>query len=118
MAEQAPNNQRIEPRKKKTLFCQLDCRGKRYPAVVLDLSPSGLFVRTATALPLGTEVEVTLRLAGGKAWSLRAEVAREPQADSSRDSLYALGLGLRITGAPDGFAEFVGSLKPHSQYST
>ena len=108
----------MEPRKKKTLFCQLDCRGKRHPAVVLDLSASGLFVRLATALPLGTEVGVTLRLAGGKEWNLRAELAREPQADSSRGPLYGMGLGLRITEAPDGFAEFVESLKPDSRYST
>jgi hypothetical protein len=116
MAEQAYDKQRSDPRKKKTLFCQLSCRGKHHPAVVLDLSASGLFVRTATVLPLGTEVEVTLRLAGGKAWNLRAEVARDPQLDTSRNSLYALGLGLRITGAPDGFAEFVANLKPENRH--
>lgn len=116
MAEQAYDKERSDPRKKKTLFCQLGYRGQHHPAVVLDLSASGLFVRTATALPLGTEVEVTLRLAGGRTWDLRAEVARDPQLDRSRNSIYALGLGLRITDAPDGFAEFVASLKPENRH--
>ena len=116
MAERSYEDQRAEPRTRKTLFCQIACRGRQYPAVVLDLSPSGLFVRTAIAAPVGTEVEVTLRLAGGKAWHLRAEIARDAQTGASRDLLRGLGLGLKITDAPDGFAEFVESLKPDGRY--
>jgi hypothetical protein len=116
MVERAPNDQRTEPRKKKTLFCQLEWRGRRHPAVVLDLSPSGLFVRTAIALPLGSEIEVTLRLAGGKAWNLRAEIARHAEAGSRRDLLHGLGVGLRITGAPEGFDAFVARLEPVRRY--
>jgi len=112
MAERSYDDQRAEPRTRKTLFCQLACRGRHYPAVVLDLSPSGLFVRTAIVALRGTEVAVTLRLAGGKTWHLRAEIARDAQGGSSRDLLHGLGLGLKITDAPDGFAEFVESLEP------
>jgi hypothetical protein len=111
MAERALQERRAEPRKRKTLFCQLECREKRYPAVVLDVSSSGLFVRTAITAPIGTEVEVTLRLAGGKAWHLRAEIARDAQDGSSPDLLHGLGMGLKLTAAPDGFAGFVESLK-------
>ncbi|MFQ5457645.1 MAG: PilZ domain-containing protein [Myxococcota bacterium] len=110
MVDQAPKERRTEPRTKKTLFCQLDCQGKLYPAVVLDISPSGLFVRTATALPIGTAVDVTLRFAGGKAWRLAAEIAREPRADARLNAVSNRGLGLHIISAPDGFAEFVESL--------
>jgi hypothetical protein len=116
MVERAPSDQRAQPRKKKTLFCQLQFRGRRIPAVVLDLAPSGLFVRTAAALPLGTEVEVTLRLAGGEAWNLRAEIARLAEGGLHRDPLHGLGLGLRITSAPEGFAGFVESLQPGRRY--
>lgn len=110
MADQAENERRIQFRKKKTLFCQLRCQGNFYPAVVLDLSPSGLFVRTALAPPPGTDVEVILRFASGGIWKIRAQTARQPQVDSNLDSLSARGLGLRITEAPAGFAEFVKSL--------
>ncbi len=117
MAEEACGDRRAAPRKKKTLFCQLECRGKRIPAVVLDVSPSGLFVRTAIAAPLATEVEVTLRCAGGKSWQLRAEIARDAQTGCSRDTLHSLGMGLRITTVPDGFAEFVEGLKADGWHS-
>lgn len=117
MAEQAHDDRRAEPRKNKTLFCQLECWGRQFPAVVLDVSPSGLFVRTAIAAPRGAEVEVTLRLAGGKTWHLRAEIARDARPGSSRDMLRGLGMGLRIIDIPDGFAEFVESLKPDGWHS-
>jgi hypothetical protein len=117
MAEKACGERRAAPRKKKTLFCQLECRGRRLPAVVLDVSPEGLFVRTAISAPRGTEVEVTLRCAGGKSWQLRAEIARDAQAGRSRDALRGLGMGLRIATVPDGFAEFVESLKADGWHS-
>jgi hypothetical protein len=112
MADQAYRDQRADPRTRKTLFCQVTVARRHFPAAVLNLSASGMFVRTATSPPIGTEVEVTLRLAGGKAWNLRAEIARDAQSGSSRDLLHALGLGLKITDAPDGFADFVESLEP------
>ena len=116
MAQRAYKPERAEPRTKKTLFCQLECLGRCHPAVVLNLSPSGLFVRTAVTAPRGTEVEVTLRLEGGKTWHLRAEIVRDAQAGSSRDLLHGQGLGLKIADAPDGFAEFVESLEPDGRY--
>jgi hypothetical protein len=116
MAERSYYDQRAEARTKKTLFCQLECRGRCQPAVVLDLSPSGLFVRTAIAAPRGTEIEVTLRLEGGKTWRLRAEITRDALAGSRPDLLRGLGLGLKIVDVPDGFAEFVESLDTDGRY--
>ena len=106
MPKKATNDQRAEKRVRKTLFCELQCEGKRQPAVVLDISPRGLFILTATKFAKGTEVTVTLRMTGGRLWELHAEVARDPQ----DDPLYARGVGLRIIHPPDGFAEFVESL--------
>jgi len=110
MSERAPEERRTEPRKQKNLFCQLECGGKCYPAVILDVSPSGMFVRTAAALAPGTDVEVTIRVAGGQTWKIGAQVAREPQANAKLESIQARGLGLRITRAPDGYVEFVETL--------
>jgi PilZ domain len=104
------SERRVHQRKKLHLFCQLTCAGRSHPAVVLDISTSGLFVRTAAAPPLGTQVEVTIRLAGGQAWALVAEVAREPQAETALDAIQARGLGLKILNPPSGFAEFVTKL--------
>jgi hypothetical protein len=69
-----------------------------------------MFVRTAAAAPLGSDVEVTIRVVGGQAWRIRATIAREPQSGSKLKSIPGRGLGLRVTHAPDGYAEFVASL--------
>lgn len=110
VADRAPHERRTEPRKQKNLFCQIECGGNRYPAVILDISPSGMFVRTAASVPLDSDVEVTIRVVGGQAWRVSAKVAREPQSTSSLTSIPGRGLGLRVTRAPDGYAEFVASL--------
>jgi hypothetical protein len=110
MAERVRKERRCESRREANLFCLLDCLGKQYRAVVLDVSPSGLFVRTTAVAPLGTPVHVTLRFVGAVTWELRARVAREPQANCTYDPVPARGLGLRIIDAPEGFAEFVESI--------
>jgi hypothetical protein len=110
MADRAPDERRTEVRKQKNLFCQIECGGKCYTAVILDISPSGMFVRTAAAAPPGSDVEITIRVAGGQVWQVRAVIAREPQPASGRKAIPDRGLGLRITHAPDGYAEFVASL--------
>ena len=110
MPRKATNDQRAEERVRKTLFCELQCEGKCHPAVVLDISPRGLFIRTATKFAKGTEVAVTLRMSGGRLWELHTEVARDPQYEPSLKVLYARGVGLRIIHPPDGFAEFVENL--------
>ena len=92
------------------MFCALECLGRRHQAVVLDISPSGLFVRTAAAVPPGTPVQVTLRFVGGVVWELSAKVAREPQTRSAYAPIPARGLGLQIIEAPEGFAEFLESI--------
>jgi hypothetical protein len=110
VADPSRKERRREPRREANLFCVLECEGKHYQAVVLDISPSGLFVRTTAVAPLGTPVQVTLRFAGGVAWELDAQVAREPQALANYDPIPARALGLRITGAPEGFVEFIESI--------
>jgi len=107
MADQVRKERRSESRREANLFCVLECQGRRHQAVVLDISTSGMFVRTTAIAPPGTPVKVMLRFVGGVAWELGAEVAREPQALASYDPIPARGLGLRILEAPEAFVEFV-----------
>jgi hypothetical protein len=107
MENRACDQSRRAARKGKTLFCQLTCEGASYPAVVLNISSSGLFVRTAASLTSSSDVEVGLRLAGGESWVLRAEIMRRPR---QGDRMLKRGLGLRLIDPPDGFAEFVEAL--------
>jgi len=110
MAEQVEKEQRLDPRKQKTLFCQLAYDGKQYPAVVLDVSLSGLFVRTSLALPRSTEVEVRLGVAGGRSWKLRAEIARNPRGIACPAGLRSRGLGLRLIDPPEDYTQFIENL--------
>lgn len=110
MGDPNHNERRNEERVSRTLFCQILCEGKRYSAVVLDVSPSGLFVRTAVSPRLGTEVEVTLRLAGGQKWTLQALITRKLEGGGRIDTIRGRGLGLQILRIPDGFSDFVASL--------
>jgi hypothetical protein len=109
MVDQAADDEsRRAPRKGKTLFCQLVYEGTRHAAVVLNVSKSGLFVRSAMKLSSCDEVEVDLRVVRGQTWTLRAEIVRRPQ--HGRDKMLKRGLGLRLVDPPDGFAEFVETL--------
>ena len=110
MADRAYNTPRQEERKGKALFCQLVYEGEQHAAVVLNVSPSGLFVRTAAAVPSCDEVEVRLRVVGGQSWTLRAQIMRRPQDVRDGGKMLKRGLGLRIIDPPDGFAEFVEAL--------
>ena len=110
MADPAHDERRTEERALKTLFCQILCEGKRYEAVVLDVSASGLFVRTSVSPPLGAEVEVALRLAGGQTWTLQASIVRQPQGGVRGNSNRGRGLGLQLLQIPDGFSDFVATL--------
>ena len=67
MTDPAGKERRSEPRRETSLFCMLEFLDRRHRAVVLDVSASGLFVRTAAAVPPGTPVKVTLRFLGGVA---------------------------------------------------
>ena len=109
MKDRAPDERRTEHRAPKTLFCQILFEGKQYSGVVLDVSHSGLFVRTAVSPPPGTVVEVTLKLVNGQTWSLQTAIARKPMSGRG-DTLTNRGLGLRILEVPDGFSDFVETL--------
>ena len=110
MAEEVPNERRRAARKQKTMFCELVCDGKRHLSAILDMSPTGIFVRTVAKPPVGTEVVVNVRLRGGQSWSLRAVVARAPQRTGAAHPIPARGLGLQLLEVPDDYAEYVGSL--------
>jgi hypothetical protein len=110
MPEEAPDERRRAPRKLKTMFCELVCDGKRYASAILDMSPTGIFVRTVATPAVGAEVVVNVRLLGGRSWSLRAVVARDPQRTGKAHPVPARGLGLQLLEIPDDYSEFVGSL--------
>ena len=88
--------------------CELDVGGKAFTGVIMDLSATGIFVRTNTMPAEGTEVRVIMRRPGGEIWELETRVARKtgrrPVTTPRR------GLGLEIDEAPHAYHVFVSTL--------
>jgi hypothetical protein len=81
--------------------------------MVLDLSPSGLFLQTSAKLGPGDRVELELRLPSEKEpLGIVAEVARRKIVPARLLTVAQGGVGLRIVSAPEPYFAFLGSLSP------
>ncbi len=76
----------------------------------MDLSHTGLFVRTNVLPEPGSSVEVLVRRPGGEAWTIQARVARSTEGSASQPLFTARGVGLVIEEAPEAFRDFIRSL--------
>ena len=63
-------------RLKQRLTCELVMGDRRHPGIVLDVSPTGLFVQTSASPPPGERVRVKLRCPGRAEVEVVASVAR------------------------------------------
>jgi len=89
--------------------CELEVEGKSFTGVIIDLSATGLFVRTNAAPEPGTPVRVVIRRPGGEVWEVDARVTRAIDR-SSQSPTPRRGLGLAILEAPHAYHVFVSTL--------
>ena len=82
--------------------------GKSFTGVIVDLSATGLFVRTNIMPPEGTPVRVIMRRPGGEVWEIAATVARTT--DRWKAPIPRRGLGMTIDEAPHAYHVFVSTL--------
>lgn len=102
---------RIAPRHRRRIPCALSAHGSRRPAMVLNVSRSGLFVQTTMRPRRGEPVELELELPdGSRSVGIMADVVWRSVVASRFASIDAGGLGLRITRAPEAFHRFVDRL--------
>jgi len=102
----------LEPRKAQRTTrhtsCELEVEGKSFTGVILDLSATGIFVRTNVMPTEGSPVRVVVRRPGGEVWELQTRVARKtgrrPAPTPRR------GVGLEIEEAPHAFHVFIATL--------
>ena len=91
---------RVSNRKKRRIPCQLWVGQREHSALVLDLSPSGLFIQTHARTTRGERV--SLRLANeDHPLDLLVEVVRTNQVPQSLLAAAKGGIGVRITSAPE-----------------
>ena len=104
MAEQSlpKGGQRISNRKKRRIPCQLFVGEREHTALVLDLSPSGLFVQTHAKTQRGERLK--LRLSHESAMiDLAVEVVRTKSVPQNLLAATKGGIGVRILSAPPAY---------------
>ncbi len=99
---------RKAPRATRHTSCELEVDGKTHTGVIIDLSATGLFVRTNATPREGDPVRVVMRRPGGEVWEIRARVARKT--DRWQTPTPRRGLGLEIEEAPHAYHVFVCTL--------
>jgi len=81
------------------MTCNLKLNDRLYQGLVLDVSPSGLFVETRAKAPRGAMAPVTVELrsvASDEATTLSAMVARQSWVPDQLVELAKGGMGLRV----------------------
>jgi|KBSSwiStaDraftv2_1062776.scaffolds.fasta_scaffold599932_2 hypothetical protein len=100
MAVQLPNGgQRVCNRRKRRIPCSLWVGAREHSALVLDLSPSGLFVQTHAKTQRGERLKLRLSLEN-VAIDLQVEVVRTKSVPQNLLAAAKGGIGVRILDAP------------------
>jgi hypothetical protein len=107
-AERVMERRGVE-RLKQRLTCELVMGDRRHPGIVLDVSPTGLFVQTSASPPPGERVRLKLRRSGGAEIEVEASVARRYVVPRRLVSVARGGVGLRIESAFDEYLQLVRS---------
>ena len=89
---------------KRRLTCEFfDCATAQR-GIILDISPSGVFIRTNAVLAPGAEIDIHLAASvAAPAMTLRGRVVRRKSVPATLTTLIQPGLGVRILEAPREF---------------
>jgi hypothetical protein len=99
---------RRDERQKRRLTCRVGHEGQRFSGIVLDISPTGLFIQTTSPIPPGSTVVVELPRQGtAEAFEVRARVARRRRVPQRLASLMTAGIGLKVLDPPPAYAHLV-----------
>jgi hypothetical protein len=98
-------------RLKQRLTCELVMGDRRHPGIVLDVSPTGLFVQTSCSPPPGERARVKLRRPGEADVEVVASIARRYLVPRRLMSIARGGVGLQIESASDEYLRLVDSAR-------
>lgn len=96
-------------RYRRRVTCDIYVMGKRFSAIVTDLSASGLYIRTTELPEPGTTVRLVLHEECGEI-ELFAKVAREHRMSRHHTTGTPSGLGLQIVSAPEPYFQLLQGL--------
>lgn len=101
---------RAQERAKKRFSCAILSEGRRYSAVVLDISATGIFVQTSAKVTIGSVVQLEMNIPGfDTPVHADAQVARQKVVPHELRSVERGGLGLRIILPPPEFLAYYAS---------
>ncbi|GAF72033.1 unnamed protein product [marine sediment metagenome] len=90
------------------MMCEIVLEGRRYAAIMRDISPAGLFVQTRARPEVNSTVELVFSAAGDQPEvTVEAGVARERQIAPHLQATTPGGLGLELLNPPPGFRELL-----------
>ena len=100
---------RRERRIKRRLTCEFYHGASSHRGIILDLGPSGAFIRTNAVLSPGTDIDIHLAASvAAPAMTLRGCVVRRRAVPATLTTLIQPGLGVRIIEAPREFGLLTG----------
>jgi uncharacterized protein YndB with AHSA1/START domain len=103
---------RSSNRVKRRVTVGLRIGAQQHHGIVLDVSPSGLFVATTAPIQPGTELVVEFSARdGGTPFEVNARVARRRRVPQNLQSYEVPGIGLQVIDPPPEFARLTGGGK-------
>ena len=99
----------VTNRKKRRSPCTLFVGEREHSALILDLSPSGLFVQTHAKTQRGERLSLSFSHED-EALELKVEVVRTKQVPQSLLAAAKGGIGVRILSAPEEYYQLLASL--------
>jgi hypothetical protein len=95
---------RRDPRIKRRLTCEFFHGASSHRGIILDLGPTGAFIRTNAVLSPGTEIDIHLAASvAAPAMTLLGCVVRRKSVPATLTTLIQPGIGVRILEAPREF---------------
>ena len=103
---------RVLERKKRRLACDLRFGGQRFTGLVLDLSPTGLYIQTSARGKPGDVFDMELSVPReAQLLSLQVQVVRKNVVPARLRSIAQGGVGVRIINAAEGYYSYLAALR-------
>ena len=108
----------IDRRKRRTP-CQMTGQGRRHTGLVINFSPSGLFIQTSAKAKPGDHFDLELPLSADEApIVIQVEVTRKKAVPPQLLAVAQGGIGVRVLHAPEAYYQFVQELGVRGEAGT
>ena len=100
----------VTNRKKRRMPCELRVDSRTHSGLVLDLSPSGLFIQTNAKARAGQPIDILISTGTGEPIPLQVEVVRKKLVPPRLLTVTGGGVGVRILHATEAYFAFLTEL--------